>query len=232
MCPVTSANNDENLRIRANADEIVQRLRDEYPLARTSLTHRNVYELLVATVLSAQTTDIRVNSVTPELFRRWPTPQALAQAAIPDVESVVHPLGFFRTKARSIVGLAITLIEEFDGEVPEDSSSLESLPGVGHKTANVVRGSWFGIPSLTVDTHVGRLSRRLGWSESKDPKVVERDVCTLLPDTDWTQLSLDLIEHGRAICHSQSPTCDQCLLADLCPSAGMITTRARTRTKQ
>lgn len=201
---------------------VVARLRAEYPDAHTSLDHRDAFELLVATVLSAQTTDARVNSVTPELFRRWPAPGALSHAPAAEVEAVIRPLGFQHRRAEQVIALAAALVEDFGGTVPGDAGSLESLPGVGRKTANVVLGNWFGIPALTVDTHVGRLARRLGWTASTSPAVVERDVCALLPGADWTQLSHELIWHGRAVCHSRHPECGRCVVADLCPSAGRI----------
>lgn len=200
---------------------VVERLRATYPEATTSLDHRNAFELLVATVLSAQTTDARVNTVTPTLFSRWQTPEDLATADPASVEQVVRPLGFQHRRATQVVGLAHALVEHFGGAVPAASRDLESLPGVGRKTANVVRGNWFGIPALTVDTHVGRLARRLGWTGATDPAAVERDVCALLPDVDWTQLSHELIWHGRAVCTARAPRCDTCVLADLCPRVGV-----------
>lgn len=199
---------------------MVRRLDATYPDAHTSLDHTSPFELLVATVLSAQTTDARVNTVTPELFRRWPDAPSLAGADVAAVEAVVRPLGFQHRRAEQVVALARALVAHFGGAVPGDARSLESLPGVGRKTANVVRGNCFGVPALTVDTHVGRLSRRLGWTDSKDPARVERDVCALLPGVDWTQLSHEMIWHGRAVCHSRDPRCGDCVLADLCPSAG------------
>jgi endonuclease-3 len=204
----------------AQALEVWDRLRAEYPDARTRLDHRNPFELLVATVLSAQTTDDRVNTVTPELFRRWPAPEDLAGAPPAEVEAVIRPLGFQHRRAGQVVGVARALCERFEGEVPHGSAELESLPGVGRKTANVVRGNCFGIPALTVDTHVGRLSRRLGWTLASDPGAVERDVCALMPEVDWTKLSHVLIWHGRAVCHARRPACERCVIADLCPSAG------------
>lgn len=205
----------------SRAPDIVARLRATYPGATTSLHHTNAFELLVATVLSAQTTDARVNTVTPALFSAWPTPASLAGADPGAVEEVVRPLGFQHRRATQVVGLARALLDRFHGEVPDSSSDLESLPGVGRKTANVVRGNWFGMPALTVDTHVGRLSRRLGWTRATDPAAVERDVCALLPGVDWTQLSHDLIWHGRAVCTARSPSCGVCVLAGLCPRVGV-----------
>lgn len=204
----------------SRAPGVVRRLAATYPDAHTSLDHTSAFELLVATVLSAQTTDARVNTVTPGLFRRWPDPRSLGAADPAEVEAVVRPLGFQHRRAGQVVALARALVADFHGEVPADARSLESLPGVGRKTANVVRGNWFGEPALTVDTHVGRLARRLGWTRATDPARVERDVCALLPGVDWTQLSHEMIWHGRAVCHSRVPDCGHCVLADLCPSAG------------
>lgn len=205
----------------ATAHQIVDILRVTYPEARTSLNHSSPFELLVATVLSAQTTDARVNTITPELFRRWPTPQALATAPLDEVEAVVRPLGFQKRRAAQAVAVAHQLLEKHNGEVPRGARDLENLPGVGRKTANVVRGNCFGEPALTVDTHVGRLSRRFGWSKSENPVRVEKDVCALLPDTDWTQLSHDMIWHGRAVCAAQAPRCGECVLVELCPAVGV-----------
>ncbi len=214
--PSSNVPSESQLRAR----EVVGRLREEYPDAHTRLDHHNAFELLVATVLSAQTTDDRVNMVTPQLFGRWPTPEALAGASLQDVERVIRVLGFQHRRAAQVVGMARMLCERFAGRVPEGSHDLESLPGVGRKTANVVRGNWFGIPALAVDTHVARLSQRLGWTKAHDPVSVERDVCALLPNVNWTQLSHVLIWHGRAVCHSRGPACERCVVADLCPSAG------------
>ncbi len=201
--------------------------------ARTELDHRDAFELLVATVLSAQTTDVRVNAVTPELFTRWPDAASLAGADPAQVEAVVRPLGMGATRARRIIGLAAGLCEDHGGEVPEDHDALERLPGVGRKTAHVVRGTWFGRSALAVDTHVGRLARRLGWTEHSDPRRVEEDVVDLVERTapsapgragaavDLTSLSLLLILHGRRVCTARSPRCGECVLAPLCPSAGI-----------
>jgi len=185
-------------------------------------------ELLVATVLSAQTTDVRVNQVTPELFSRWPDPVALAAAAESDVTDVVRPLGMGATRARRIIGLAQGLVARHGGEVPDDQAALEALPGVGRKTAHVVRGAWFGHPLLAVDTHVGRLARRLGWSERTDPRAVEEDVIaqveadgTGADGEDLTLLGLRLILHGRRVCTARAPRCEECILADICPKVGV-----------
>lgn len=204
---------------------VVDQLRNLYPDARASLDFTSAFTLIVATVLSAQTTDARVNTVTPELFRRWPTPAALAEASVEEVEAVVRPLGFQGRRATQVVALAAALRDRFNAEVPSDSEELESLPGVGRKTANVVRGNWFGASALTVDTHVGRLSRRLGWTRATSPNAVEKDVVALLsrevPGVDFTRLSHELIHHGRALCTARSPACDQCPISQCCPKIGV-----------
>ncbi len=211
----------------ADPAEVARRLAAEHPDARTELDHRDAFELLVATVLSAQTTDVRVNQVTPELFSRWPGPAALAGAEEGDVAAVLRPLGMGPTRARRVIGLARGLLTAHDGQVPDDQSALEALPGVGRKTAHVVRGAWFGHSLLAVDTHVGRLARRLGWSERTDPRHVEQDVTQRLQARgtgadaeNLTVLGLRLILHGRRVCAARAPRCGTCVLADLCPSAG------------
>ncbi|MGH9023796.1 MAG: endonuclease III [Acidimicrobiia bacterium] len=203
--------------LRARAKEIGRRLADRYP-AHCALTHGSPYELLVATVLSAQCTDARVNQVTPALFQRYPFSEALARADPAELEELIRPTGFFRSKARNLIGLAMALEDRFGGEVPTALDDLVTLPGVGRKTGNVVRSVAFGLPGLPVDTHVGRLSRRLGLSVSEDPVQVESDLMALLPPQDWGDLSLRLILHGRAVCVARRPRCGDCLLIDLCPS--------------
>ncbi|MGH8971758.1 MAG: endonuclease III [Acidimicrobiia bacterium] len=204
--------------IKGRAKEVARRLTGEYP-AECALVHGNAFELAVATVLSAQTTDERVNSVTPELFRRWPTPADLAKADPAEIESVILPTGFFRNKTKSIIGLAQALEERFGGEVPTKLEDLVTLPGVGRKTGNVIRSVAFGLPGLPVDTHVGRLTRRLGLTVSEDPVKVEREITEMLPAKEWGGFSLRLILHGRQVCLARKPRCEECLLADLCPSA-------------
>jgi endonuclease-3 len=204
--------------IKGRAKEVARRLTEEYP-AECALVHRNAFELAVATVLSAQTTDERVNSVTPELFRRWPTPADLAKADPDEVESVILPTGFFRNKTKSIIGLAQALEDRFGGEVPKKLEELVTLPGVGRKTGNVIRSVAFDLPGLPVDTHVGRLTRRLGLTASEDPAKVEREITEMLPPKEWGGFSLRLILHGRAVCVARTPRCEDCLLADLCPSS-------------
>jgi endonuclease-3 len=204
-----------------SARSIYRILTKEYPDARCELDFNSPLELLIATVLSAQCTDIRVNAVTPVLFNRFPTLETLAAAKLSEVEEIIYSTGFFRSKAKNIKELANKILNDFGGEVPNDLAQLVTLPGVGRKTANVVLGNAFGIPGLTVDTHFGRLSRRFGWSTATDPVKVENDVAKLIPEKEWTLLSHKLIWHGRRICHSRKPECGICPLAKLCPSAGI-----------
>jgi endonuclease-3 len=204
---------------RARATEVVRRLAQEYPEARCALVHRNPYELLVATILSAQSTDVMVNKVTPALLERYPTPAELAAANPDELEGLIHPTGFFRSKARSLVGMAAALEERFGGEVPTDLDDLVTLPGVGRKTGNVVRSVAFGLPGLPVDTHVKRLSGRLRLTNEADPDRIEADLNAMVPPEERGDLSLRLIEHGRLVCHARQPRCEVCVLADICPSA-------------
>ena len=200
--------------------EIRDRLKREYPGAHCALHHRNPLELVVATILSAQCTDKRVNEVTPELFRRMPNARAYAEASLAELEGLVQPTGFFRNKAKSLKGLGIALVERHGEKVPSTMAELVELPGVGRKTANVVLGNAFGIDEgVVVDTHVGRLSRRLRLTTHEDPVKVEADLVRLVPKESWTEWSHLLIEHGRAVCLARKPACDRCVLADLCPSA-------------
>jgi len=199
---------------------LLSRLRDEYPDARCALDHGDPLELVVATILSAQCTDARVNQVTPELFRRFPRASDYAQASLEELESLIQSTGFFRNKARSLQGLGAALVERHGGAVPRTMEELVKLPGVGRKTANVVLGNAFGIDEgIVVDTHVGRLARRLGLTREEDPVKVERDLTKLFPQADWTLLAHLLIAHGRAVCKAPRPRCGECVLADLCPSA-------------
>jgi endonuclease-3 len=202
---------------RARATQVVERLRDAYPDARCALRHSNAYELLVATILSAQCTDERVNMVTPRLFATCPTPEDLAHADPGALEEVIRSTGFFRSKAKNLIGMAQAL-EARGGEVPAELEELVRLPGVGRKTGNVVRSVWFGLPGLPVDTHVTRLARRLKLTNETDPVSIEHDVGALVPPEDWGDLSLRLIEHGRRVCTARRPRCDVCVLADCCPS--------------
>ena len=205
---------------RQRAGEILGRLRSEYPDAHCALDHRDPLELLVATILSAQCTDARVNQVTPELFRRFPRARDYAEAGLDELERLIQSTGFFRNKARSLQGLGAALVERHGGEVPSTMEELVELPGVGRKTANVVLGNAFGIDEgIVVDTHVGRLARRLALTREEDPVRVERDLVEIFPRAAWTLLAHLLISHGRAVCRAPRPRCAQCVLADLCPSA-------------
>jgi endonuclease-3 len=192
-----------------------------YPEIRCELDFKNPLELIVATVLSAQCTDKRVNTITPALFKKYKTAKAYAGADIHQLEELVFQTGFYRAKARHIKGIGIKLLEEFNGEVPSTLEELIILPGVGRKTANVVLGHAFDIPGITVDTHFGRLSRRFGWTKEMDPVKVERIVGELIPQKEWTNLSQRMIWHGRRICHSRNPACGACPVAKMCPSVGI-----------
>lgn len=197
----------------------MERLAEEYPETVCPLNHENAYQLLTATILSAQTTDERVNMVTPALFATYPTPADLAVAPPGDVETVIKSTGFFRSKAKSIVGMAQALIERFDGQVPSRMEDLVTIPGVGRKTANVVRHVVFDEPGFPVDTHVGRLCRRLGLTTSVDPVKVEHEINAMIPARERGKFSLRLIFHGRAVCVARKPRCESCVLSDFCPSA-------------
>lgn len=202
------------------ARKINRVLAETYPDARCELDFDNPFELLVVTVLSAQTTDKRVNAVRPTLFAAYPDAKAMAAADRTELETIVGPLGFFRAKTESLLKLSAALVERHDGEVPPRLDDLVKLPGVGRKTANVVLGNAFGIPGITVDTHFGRLARRFGWTEETDPVKVEHAIGALFPKRDWTMLSHHLIWHGRRRCHSQKPACGACPVARWCPSYG------------
>jgi endonuclease-3 len=205
---------------RARAAEIYRRLQSEHPGAHCALDHRNPLELLVATILSAQCTDKRVNEVTPALFRRYKSAAAYARAPLPELEEMVRTTGFFRNKARALQGLGRALVAEHSGAVPEEMEALRALPGVGRKTANVVLGNAFGKNvGVVVDTHVGRLSRRLGLTFEDDPEKVEHDLMALLPQETWTLWSHLLIEHGRNVCLARKPRCAQCVLNEICPAS-------------
>ncbi|HEU4474289.1 MAG TPA: endonuclease III [Gemmatimonadales bacterium] len=204
------------------AETILSRLKAEYPDARCALDHGNAYQLLVATILSAQCTDARVNLVTPAFFARYPSPETLATADQLEVEEIIRSTGFFRNKARSLVGMAQALVADHGGEVPRTMDELRVLPGVGRKTANVVLGNAYGInEGVTVDTHVMRLSRLLGLTRHDDPVKIEQDLMPLFPRDDWALLSHLLIFHGRRICVARRPRCPDCVLANLCPSAAL-----------
>lgn len=202
------------------ARKIDRILAETYPDARCELDFDTPFELLVVTVLSAQTTDRRVNAVRPTLFAAYPDPAAMAAAPREHLEQIVGPLGFFRAKTESLLKLSAALVERYDGQVPGRLDDLVTLPGVGRKTANVVLGNAFGVPGITVDTHFGRLVRRLGWTEETDPVKAEHAVGALFHKRDWTMLSHHLIWHGRRRCHAKKPACGACPLARLCPSYG------------
>jgi endonuclease-3 len=206
-------------KVRAKA--IYRQLTKNYPNVRCELDYNSAFQLLVATVLSAQCTDKRVNQTTPALFKKYPNPKKMAKADLIDIQRLVKSTGFFRAKAKNIRGLSNKIMEEFDGDVPSNLDDLITLPGVGRKTANVVLGHAFGIPGITVDTHFGRLSRRFGWSKQNDPVKVEFEVGDLIAEKEWTNLSQRMIWHGRRICHSRKPACGACPLAKLCPSYGI-----------
>jgi endonuclease-3 len=217
--------------VKGRARLVAARLADEYPGSATelcALRHEGPFQLLVATILSAQSTDERVNMVTPALFAAYPTPQALAAAPTAEVESLIHSTGFFRAKTRSLLGMARAVSELHGGQIPTDMEQLVALPGVGRKTANVVRSVDFRLPGLPVDTHVGRIVRRLGLSAENDPVKVETEVCALLPPPEWGAFSLRLILLGRQVCLARRPRCEACLLADICPSA-QVPTRPPSR---
>lgn len=197
----------------------MRRLIDEYPEARCELDHANPYQLLVATILSAQCTDARVNMVTPSVFARYPEPEDLAAANPLELEALIHSTGFYRNKAKSLLGMANALVERHDGEVPTAMRDLASLPGVGRKTANVVRSVAFDLPGLPVDTHVGRLSRLLGLTTETDPVKVEHELNAMIPAAERGRFSLRLILHGRRVCVARRPRCEDCVLNDFCPSS-------------
>ena len=204
----------------SQAAQVNVRLGAEYPDARCELDFTSPFELLVATVLSAQSTDRRVNSVTRELFARYPDASALASAERDEIERIIGPVGFFRNKTTSIIGLSRKIVDEFDGDVPATLEELVTLPGVGRKTANVVLGDAFGVPGITPDTHLIRLSNRLGWVASTKPDVVEHEVGELFDPSDWVMLNHRIIWHGRRCCHARKPACGACVVADLCPAFG------------
>ena len=195
-------------------------LTDTYPDAHCELDFTTPLELLVATILSAQTTDVTVNKVTPALFAKYPTAQAYAEADRDEMEAILKPTGFFRAKTNSVMKLGQALVDEYDGVVPNKLTELVKLPGTGRKTANVVLGNAFGIPGITVDTHFGRLVRRFGWTTEEDPVKVEHIIGELFPKKDWTMLSHRLIFHGRRRCHAKKPACGACPIAQWCPSFG------------
>ena len=203
-----------------NTARILELLEEHYPGAWCTLDHRNAYQLLVATVLSAQCTDERVNKTTPALFQAYPDPAALAAAEITELEELVRPTGFFRNKAKNLKGAAQKITDEFEGEVPGNLEDLVSLPGVARKTANVVLGCAFDTPGVVVDTHVKRLSARLGWTVNTNPDKIEQDLMKIWPRERWTKLGHQVILHGRQVCQARRPMCSQCFLNALCPYDG------------
>ena len=211
---------ETRLALVRRARRINRVLAEAYPYAVAELDFRNPFELLVATVLSAQTTDVRVNATTPTLFARFPDAEAMAHADERELQEIVRPLGFVRAKGAAVQGLSRALVERHGGEVPGRLEDLVALPGVGRKTAFVVLGNAFGVPGLTVDTHFGRLARRLGFTTEQDPVKVERDVAGLFEPRDWTMLSHRLVFHGRRVCHAKRPACGACPITRWCPSYG------------
>ncbi|MFO0999912.1 MAG: endonuclease III [Planctomycetaceae bacterium] len=214
---------DELLAIRrTRAKSVIATLKKLFPEAECALNHESAFQLLVATILSAQCTDERVNQATPELFRTYPDAAALAKASQEDVERIVKPLGFFRNKAANIRGMAQALVERFHGEIPQDIEELITLPGVGRKTASVVLGTWFGIPSgIVVDTHVKRLTNLLGLTSSENPEIIERELMEFIPKSEWIEFSHRLIHHGRRTCIARRPQCTECGLLPHCPRTGL-----------
>ncbi|MGH3373497.1 MAG: endonuclease III [Actinoallomurus sp.] len=211
---------ETRLGLVRRARKINRILAETYPDAHCELNFETPYQLLVATVLSAQTTDKRVNLTTPELFAKYPTPEDLAAANPEHVEQILKPTGFFRAKTKSVMGLSAAIRDDFGGEVPRTLDEMVKLPGVGRKTANVVLGNAFDVPGLTVDTHFSRLVKRFRWTAETDPVKIEFAIGELVPRKDWTILSHRLIWHGRRICHARRPACGACPLAPLCPAYG------------
>jgi endonuclease III len=212
----------ESQKVRqARATKVLEGLRNGYPDARTELDFGTPFELLIATILSAQATDVSVNAATPRLFKKYPTPTKMAKATPEEVEPFIRTIGLYRNKAKNIVATARALIEEFAGEVPNDFDAIQTLPGVGRKTANVVLSNAYGRPGIAVDTHVGRLARRLGFSKQDNPDKVEIDLEKLFPVDDWIFLHHALILHGRRVCDARKPKCETCELLEHCPRIGV-----------
>ena len=208
-------------QVQRRAQSIHRNLAKQYPDAACALHYESPLQLLIATILSAQCTDVRVNLVTPSLFARYPDARAFADAKLPELEDAIRSTGFFRNKARNIKACCDAIVREHGGEVPGTLEALVKLPGIGRKTANVILGNAFSVPGITVDTHVGRLSRRLGLSKHHDPVKVEHDLMALLPAKDWTLFSHELILHGRQVCHARKPKCTACVLNRFCPKIGV-----------
>lgn len=219
---MTADDTADNLAtLRRRARKMHKVLTETHPDAHCELDFTNPLELAVATILSAQSTDVRVNLTTPVLFTKYPTAADYASADRAELEELIRPTGFFRNKTSSLIGLGQGLVERHGGEVPKTLDELVALPGIGRKTANVILGNAYGIPGITVDTHFGRLVRRFGWTTEEDPVKVESAVGELIPRKDWTMLSHRVIFHGRRVCHSRKPACGACTLAKLCPSYGV-----------
>ena len=199
--------------------KLIQLLKETYPDAHCALHYSTPFELLVATILSAQCTDVRVNMVTPALFKKFGTPEKMAKASLSDIEELIRSTGFYKNKAKNIIACAQTLVRDHGGQVPADLDALVQLGGVGRKTANVVLGNVFGVPSMVVDTHVGRLSQRFGLVSSDDPVKIERALQDIVPREDWTMFSHWLIAHGRAVCLARKPKCHDCVFNEMCPSS-------------
>lgn len=211
-----------------NLSKILSLLKKHYPDAKTALHYKTPHQMLVATILSAQCTDERVNKVTPALFARYKTPKDFAEADIAELEELVRSTGFYRNKAKNIKASAQIIVEKFGGKIPKTMDELLELPGVARKTANVVLQSAYGIKvGVVVDTHIGRLSRRLGFTREKNPEKVEQDLMQLIPKKDWADLAFWLIDHGRAVCKSQKPNCGECFLSQYCPSAGKFDAKGK-----
>lgn len=228
MAPKKSANKQKShpasllLEQKERVKSIIRVLKKIFPEAECALRHDSAFQLLVATILSAQCTDERVNQSTPELFLKYPDAGAMAASSQDDVERIVRPLGFFRNKAANIRGMAQGLVDRFGGEVPQDIEELVSLPGVGRKTASVVLGTWFGIPSgIVVDTHVRRITNLLGLTTSQNPEIIERDLMQIIPKSEWINFSHRLIHHGRRTCIARRPKCADCALLKFCPRIGL-----------
>ncbi|PQZ96304.1 endonuclease III [Arthrobacter sp. MYb227] len=211
---------ETELGTKRRARKINRVLAETYPYAVAELDFTNAFELLVATVLSAQTTDVRVNAITPALFARYPDALAMSQAQPEELQELIRSTGFFRAKANSLMGLSTRIVDEYDGVVPQKLEELITLPGVGRKTANVVLGNAFGVPGITVDTHFIRLARRFGWTEETDPVKIEHEVGSLFEKRDWAMLSHRVVFHGRRICLARKPACGACPLTTLCPAYG------------